>query len=315
MTNLFFIAAFILCSALALGSIWMSRQTVATYNSLFHKRYFYYLVSFYAFAFYALWGPLGLRELMFLGGAGPEATAGATRWLPLLAMPFAAIGWLVFGTIPHALGGSGRVPAAYSWYAGILGLALPLAAFLFFPAWPTPAGPLRVVADLLTGVMIWPDALFTFWACTCIWGFSRKAGRPQESILKVFGGLTLLALPIRGGALLLYHMQASLAAAGLVLYFLSAALPFLYVYRFSDRLFQPVFAEATNVENLRLLVDRYGISPREEEVIGKICEGKTNQQIADELFISLQTVKDHTHRIYTKIGINSRLKLVQLLNG
>ncbi|MCK5470499.1 MAG: response regulator transcription factor, partial [Cyclobacteriaceae bacterium] len=47
----------------------------------------------------------------------------------------------------------------------------------------------------------------------------------------------------------------------------------------------------------------------------QICEGKTNQQIADELFISLQTVKDHTHRIYSKIGINSRMKLVQLVNN
>jgi ATP/maltotriose-dependent transcriptional regulator MalT len=32
------------------------------------------------------------------------------------------------------------------------------------------------------------------------------------------------------------------------------------------------------------------------------------------LFISLQTVKDHTHRIYSKIGIRSRMQLVQLVN-
>jgi DNA-binding NarL/FixJ family response regulator len=57
------------------------------------------------------------------------------------------------------------------------------------------------------------------------------------------------------------------------------------------------------------------ISKREKEIVQQICEGKTNQQIADELFISLQTVKDHTHRIYSKIGINSRMKLVQLVNN
>ena len=46
----------------------------------------------------------------------------------------------------------------------------------------------------------------------------------------------------------------------------------------------------------------------------KICLGKTNKQFAEELFISLQTVKDHTHRIYSKIGVNSRVQLVQLMN-
>ncbi len=60
---------------------------------------------------------------------------------------------------------------------------------------------------------------------------------------------------------------------------------------------------------------KYQITKREREIVEQICQGKTNQQIADELFISLQTVKDHTHRIYTKIGINGRMKLVQLVNA
>ena len=56
------------------------------------------------------------------------------------------------------------------------------------------------------------------------------------------------------------------------------------------------------------------VTKRERQIVQKICLGKTNQQIADELFISLQTVKDHTHRIYSKIGINSRMQLVQMMN-
>ena len=60
--------------------------------------------------------------------------------------------------------------------------------------------------------------------------------------------------------------------------------------------------------------ERYGVTKRERQIVQKICLGKTNQQIANELFISLQTVKDHTHRIYSKIGINSRMQLVQMMN-
>jgi ATP/maltotriose-dependent transcriptional regulator MalT len=59
---------------------------------------------------------------------------------------------------------------------------------------------------------------------------------------------------------------------------------------------------------------RYGITKRERQIVQKICLGKTNQQVADELFISLQTVKDHTHRIYGKLGVKSRMQLVQRMD-
>jgi ATP/maltotriose-dependent transcriptional regulator MalT len=59
----------------------------------------------------------------------------------------------------------------------------------------------------------------------------------------------------------------------------------------------------------------HGITKRERQVVEQICLGKTNKQIAEELFISLQTVKDHTHRIYSKLGVKSRMQLVQTMDA
>ncbi len=61
------------------------------------------------------------------------------------------------------------------------------------------------------------------------------------------------------------------------------------------------------------LVEAYGISKREEEVIQLVCQGLTNQEIADALFISLKTVKDHNYRIFQKTGVRNRVELVQLV--
>ena len=47
----------------------------------------------------------------------------------------------------------------------------------------------------------------------------------------------------------------------------------------------------------------------------EICKGKTNQQIADDLFITLQTVKDHTHNIYKKVKVKNRVQLSQLFTN
>lgn len=55
---------------------------------------------------------------------------------------------------------------------------------------------------------------------------------------------------------------------------------------------------------------KYGITDREREIILKVIQGKSNADIAGELFISLATVKTHLHNIYTKIGVESRFDLL-----
>jgi DNA-binding CsgD family transcriptional regulator len=54
----------------------------------------------------------------------------------------------------------------------------------------------------------------------------------------------------------------------------------------------------------------YGITNREHEIIQFISEGKTNQEIADTLYISLQTVKDHIYNIFRKTGMKNRVQLI-----
>lgn len=52
------------------------------------------------------------------------------------------------------------------------------------------------------------------------------------------------------------------------------------------------------------------LSLRELEVLLNISDGLTNQQIADKLFISLNTIKTHTANIYSKLGVKSRTQAI-----
>lgn len=58
-----------------------------------------------------------------------------------------------------------------------------------------------------------------------------------------------------------------------------------------------------------------GLSSREQEVAALLASGCTYQRIADELFISLQTVKSHATKIYTKAGANNKVELLRKLGG
>ena len=57
-------------------------------------------------------------------------------------------------------------------------------------------------------------------------------------------------------------------------------------------------------------LSKYGITDREREIILKVVQGKSNADIASELFISLATVKTHLHNIYRKIDVDSRYDLL-----
>ena len=52
------------------------------------------------------------------------------------------------------------------------------------------------------------------------------------------------------------------------------------------------------------------LTQRELEVIKKLAEGKSYQEIADELFVSIDTVRQHTKSIYSKTGFHSNVQLI-----
>ncbi len=52
------------------------------------------------------------------------------------------------------------------------------------------------------------------------------------------------------------------------------------------------------------------LSERELDVLHLICAGRSNQEIADELFIALDTVKRHTNNLYGKLGVKRRAQAI-----
>jgi LuxR family maltose regulon positive regulatory protein len=52
------------------------------------------------------------------------------------------------------------------------------------------------------------------------------------------------------------------------------------------------------------------LSERELDVLRLICAGKSNQEIADELFIALDTVKRHANNIYGKLSVRRRAQAI-----
>lgn len=53
------------------------------------------------------------------------------------------------------------------------------------------------------------------------------------------------------------------------------------------------------------------ITPREHEILGLIAQGLSNREIGEQLFVSENTVKTHSSRIFEKLSVNRRMQAVQ----
>jgi DNA-binding NarL/FixJ family response regulator len=65
-----------------------------------------------------------------------------------------------------------------------------------------------------------------------------------------------------------------------------------------------------NDEQIDWIGHEAGLSPREVEVLSLITQGLSNQDVADRLFLTINTLKSHIRQAYKKIGVSSRAQAV-----
>jgi NarL family two-component system response regulator LiaR len=58
-------------------------------------------------------------------------------------------------------------------------------------------------------------------------------------------------------------------------------------------------------------LQRLGISKREYEVLELMAQGLSNQEIADKLFVSLNTIKTHSSNLFVKLDARRRTQAVR----
>ncbi len=59
------------------------------------------------------------------------------------------------------------------------------------------------------------------------------------------------------------------------------------------------------------LLEKYKLSKREYEVLTLIAAGYSNQEIAERLFVSLNTIKTHSSNLFIKLDVKRRTQAVQ----
>jgi len=71
----------------------------------------------------------------------------------------------------------------------------------------------------------------------------------------------------------------------------------------------PTTSATSGLNGAKPTRERAQLSQREREIIVLIAQGYKNKEIAEKMFITEQTVKNHLHNVFDKLGVSDRLEL------
>jgi DNA-binding CsgD family transcriptional regulator len=295
---------FILSVALAAGGIMLSVKLRNTYNNEIFSTLLYYEVFIYTFGFYGIWGQAVIKALLS-DYISAELLARFSEIAMLLGLPFVIFAWLMLIRFSHIL--SGRkinklfVPAFLTFnFSMLIGVGYLIA----ISADIKPVILIKtyyIAMNLLWTLLSSSIILYPEKGSSLIHDFDRK--RIAPALIVVVG---LQCIP-----LFFYENQMLVATLFIMAFF--AGNSFLPVYLSYGTLLSAFTVEPEKDLSFEQFCRKFEVSPRETDIVREICNGLSNQEISDKLFISLQTVKDHTHRIYIKTNVRSRVQLINLV--
>jgi DNA-binding CsgD family transcriptional regulator len=303
-----YIATFIISSGLAVIGILISYQLYQSQQKQLFQILLYQQIFLFSFFIYGIWGNLAIRETISDFNLSIELSNKLAVFIPVLGIPFLMVSWFMLLKFGNNLNGF-TISKSFTYsYFPVFIIAL------FVPALLLQKGYIKIPGNpdlfIIRIIVLLNLAIHLFF----IFPFLKPKG---NALLKEFGFRRTSIFSYFTGVILYSILLSIFNFYGFV------STCFSIILLFAVNIFFPVFIklniqarQTTNgLDNMNFesFCSYYEISRREAEIILEICSGKTNKAISEKLFITLQTVKDHTHRIYTKTGVKSRVQLSNLV--
>ena len=290
--------------ALTAAGIILSSRLRNRYKPEIFSALLYFQVFIYTFGFYGIWGQVAIKSLLS-SVVSPELLTRLLDLAMLLGLPFLVFAWLMLirfsGSLSGKIGNKGFV----FWFL--------LANFSM----------LIVLGYFITGTDTFNTTLVIreyyiimnlihFFLAAYLIHFPWKGQKVLHDYdRRIIAPSLFLIMMVQCVPLLFYTTQTWLSIVFIFAFFLGNI--FLPVYFSYGTLLPSFTAEPEKNIPFEEFCKRFEVSPRESDVIREICNGLSNKEISDKLFISLQTVKDHTHHIYIKTNVKSRVQLINLV--
>jgi DNA-binding NarL/FixJ family response regulator len=173
------------------------------------------------------------------------------------------------------------------------------------------AAAIAAVAEHRPDVVLMDIAMRTMNGLDATEVLRKNAGAPEIIILTTFGSDEHLLRALRAGAAGFLLKDAAPAQIVDAVRRVASGEPMLSG-KVTRQLIDYVSGPGPHSAGAEARAALTGLTDREREVAGAIAEGKTNAEIAAELFMSVPTVKTHISRLLTKLELNNRVQIALL---
>jgi DNA-binding CsgD family transcriptional regulator len=289
---------FFFCIALTAGGVLIFFQKKETKEVKASGFLQYFLILVYTFGFYSMWSDV-LFRLLF----APQANQNLSHlpeYLALIGTPFLIAG--MFMLILWAVNLLEKKPASFFLPLISLIVFLIVLVYLTYKRFDLLINIHQVYALFVITITFFTGILL----CFSQFKYLEKRSKVILILLVFLSGVIHIPL---------FLEQLNDPASELIFIF------FFFLINTTIGIYFAYYVKAVRIDqeedvsntSFDLFIRKYGITSRESEIVQEIYKGKTNQEIADKLFVTVQTIKDHTVRIYLKTNVKNRAQLMSFL--
>ncbi|HSL86474.1 MAG TPA: LuxR C-terminal-related transcriptional regulator [Bacteroidales bacterium] len=295
---------FIISVAFAAGGIVLASRLRSRYRLEAFSALLYFQAFVYAFGFYGIWGQVLIRSFLapYISEGLPEKI---TAFSVVMGLPFLVFAWLMLVQFSVLI--TGRKKS--NWF--ILTFLVFNFAVIFVVGYIVTRSGKTDTLSLVRYYFIMMNSLYLIIAAGLTARPLKVKNMIKDRDIKIIAPLLILIMITQSVPLIFYSSQLWLALIFIFLF--HAGYAFLPLWFSYGTILPEHSAEPASDLSFEGFCSKFEISPRETDIIREICNGLSNREISEKLFISLQTVKDHTHRIYIKTNVRSRVQLINLV--
>jgi len=258
-----------------------------------------------AFGYYGIWGVIFFHYLASSLAYATSSPGNLISVIPAFGSPLLLVSWFLLIRFSFEYS-KRRFPRRLTFIYFAVALPL-LALFLYVIKMKLPAEDFDM--DQLYKIVLSIHLSFTF-ATSIILIFHQSENKIHLSPFILVLSLLIPAISLFVSFVFI-PSHWLFAPLFILSYFLAPAfLPAIIYFNIGD--FE---VRREKISGFEVFCNRFEISKREAEIVEQICKGKTNKEIAESLFITLQTVKDHASRIYLKTEVSNRVQLTNLVRS
>ena len=304
-----FTVTFIISAALAVIGIMITYQLYQTHQKPILQFLFYQQIFLISFFIYGIWGNIALNEILADLNLSAELKSKLIIFIPVLGIPFLVVSWFMlirFAFLLNGLKESKRFPLIYFplLFIFVFGFSVLVNKEII----KVSAEPELFIIRSITAMNLIIHIIFIV---PFLYDKKNKPLTKEIRFLKKHALFYFLGVIIYSGVLWYFNIfgSVSICISILLLFAISILIPVILKLNVKSLLLPATHNNTNFIDFCNL----YEISKRESEIILEICTGKSNKDISEKLFISLQTVKDHNYRIYSKLGVKTRGQLTNLV--